>query len=923
MWTAALLGAVACLCAPAGAAPADPELARWRAERRAAVRAADKAAFEFGLLVIPVDFADARLAAGWDAGAELAPRVAGLDGETLERYFTTASGREGWLRIVLAPPVHLPETRVYYSDLQTPFTHARARALAAGALAGADTAGVPFAAADADDDGHVDGVLILHAAPGLENDPDTGRVVPMQYYLEAPHLQAGTSAQCFAVASLHSGPGVWAHESAHLLGLEDRYDPDLSPAGDGALSRGGLGNFSLMSAGAWGQGDGSGASLLDAYSAAQLGWAPVTELARGDSGAVTLGPGALLRLPASRTDPGEYFLLEVRGGDGAWPFDALFPDPRLLVYHVDESVPDFTHATDAPDRLRVRLVEADGDTGLADGDSQGGLDDMFPGEAGPFTWDAGSLPASDGYHGTSGVACVFAQAGDSVTVVYDIDGTGFDLSLSVAIAGGDTLLSLDVTGPDQGDAALSVQVTHLFGISDWGAFAGDANQVSRDLLPAEEGRWVLDTPLVWVPHDTPPAGATSIFAVELRRDDVAFDLLERTWLWRALDDPLDFAAAWPGDWQFVSPDPAGTGWHRWPAGAAEGLPDAPVLACTGDAHADGSAWPEVRYSVGGDARLLSPPLATDGGVLRLIHALDVPAWEPGLGYAGAQVDVRLHDGGYVPLEPLGGYGGAIAGDSGNPLHGQPAFVDPGEPLDGAAPLWRVDLFPLPEDAHGWTRLGLHLANDLLALRGRGWLVARLDLVDPATATAPFAAVWDADRDGLALSWPWEPPEWITVEASLDDGAAWTTVWESAGPSGHSPADMLVPASLMSLPAGAQDQRTLLRARVRIDVGEVVSRTGRLGSAPQIASLDLGTPTPNPFAAETRFLAEHDLLGAELGVYDLRGRRVRAWWLPHGAFLLGWDGRDDAGRMLPAGVYVIRLAAWDGSRTASRKVTLIR
>ena len=81
-----------------------------------------------------------------------------------------------------------------------------------------------------DDDGMMDGVLILHAGIGQENDPVDGLVQALQFFLEEPVTSLGISATFYAVASLRSGPGIWAHETAHLLGLEDRYDPFLRPS---------------------------------------------------------------------------------------------------------------------------------------------------------------------------------------------------------------------------------------------------------------------------------------------------------------------------------------------------------------------------------------------------------------------------------------------------------------------------------------------------------------------------------------------------------------------------------------------------------------------------------------------------------------------------------------------------------------------
>jgi agmatine/peptidylarginine deiminase len=77
-------------------------------------------------------------------------------------------------------------------------------------------------------------------------------------------------------------------------------------------------------------------------------------------------------------------------------------------------------------------------------------------------------------------------------------------------------------------------------------------------------------------------------------------------------------------------------------------------------------------------------------------------------------------------------------------------------------------------------------------------------------------------------------------------------------------------------------------------------------------LELRPGGPNPFREETSFsfsLAYPDRV--ELVVFDTRGRRVRTLIdgvRPAGDHEIRWDGRDDAGRSLPAGVYRYRLRA---------------
>jgi hypothetical protein len=70
--------------------------------------------------------------------------------------------------------------------------------------------------------------------------------------------------------------------------------------------------------------------------------------------------------------------------------------------------------------------------------------------------------------------------------------------------------------------------------------------------------------------------------------------------------------------------------------------------------------------------------------------------------------------------------------------------------------------------------------------------------------------------------------------------------------------------------------------------------------------------PNPFRTGTRIRFRTAAAGqADLRVYDAAGRLVRvlaARALPVGAHELPWDGRDEARRRVPGGVYYYRLTA---------------
>ena len=83
--------------------------------------------------------------------------------------------------------------------------------------------------------------------------------------------------------------------------------------------------------------------------------------------------------------------------------------------------------------------------------------------------------------------------------------------------------------------------------------------------------------------------------------------------------------------------------------------------------------------------------------------------------------------------------------------------------------------------------------------------------------------------------------------------------------------------------------------------------------------------PNPARDRTSFVVESDLEGARsVIVFDVRGRVVRRLedsGATAGLRTLPWDGRDDAGRPLPAGVYLVRVEV--GGRVAAGRVSLLR
>ncbi|NIO29581.1 MAG: T9SS type A sorting domain-containing protein [Candidatus Latescibacteria bacterium] len=102
----------------------------------------------------------------------------------------------------------------------------------------------------------------------------------------------------------------------------------------------------------------------------------------------------------------------------------------------------------------------------------------------------------------------------------------------------------------------------------------------------------------------------------------------------------------------------------------------------------------------------------------------------------------------------------------------------------------------------------------------------------------------------------------------------------------------------------------------------------IGDGPFVASTVpafLQLPRPNPFESSTEFefvLAQPGR--ADIAVYDVSGRRVARIVnesYPAGAHRVTWEGRDNAGKRLPSGVYFVKLQV--GDYKSVRKVLIAK
>lgn len=130
--------------------------------------------------------------------------------------------------------------------------------------------------------------------------------------------------------------------------------------------------------------------------------------------------------------------------------------------------------------------------------------------------------------------------------------------------------------------------------------------------------------------------------------------------------------------------------------------------------------------------------------------------------------------------------------------------------------------------------------------------------------------------------------------------------------------------------------TTARIRVRSSTGNgggdqsanpltILAPTVGVPSAPAIPAVAaFAAPIPNPGRGAMRFRLDLPAAAdARVVLYDVSGRRIRtlvAGELPAGSHAVAWDGRDDGGRTVGAGVYLAR-ARWEGFAQERRIVRL--
>lgn len=327
----------------------------------------------------------------------------------------------------------------------------RAAKLAREAVNAAEADGTNFAQYDNNNDGNVDGVMIIHAGPGAETPiPNSNRHIwSHRWVLSGGASIPGGGAVTYDGKFINDyminpetrgtlsaprlvGIGVYCHEFGHNLDLPDLYDTDASN-GDSE----GIGNWGLMGGGGWLGGEHLPGGF-SAWSKYTLGWITPTILNSTANAALSLKAASKNQNDVYRintADPNEYFLIENRQNVGK---DSMLPGHGLAIWHIDEMIANSRFGVNADEnRKGVDLEEADGLNGLDNETNRGDAGDLFPGSTNKTTFDSTTNPNSRLYNLSNSALRISNIVENADSIKFDL-GSG---ATSTATCSGLTLLT--------------------------------------------------------------------------------------------------------------------------------------------------------------------------------------------------------------------------------------------------------------------------------------------------------------------------------------------------------------------------------------------------------------------------------------------------------------------------------------------------
>jgi immune inhibitor A len=381
--------------------PPHPDLSPQEAKQTALVRN-KKIKGTSNLLIVLVEFSDVKFKANIKNDFQNlffadAPVKGIAPYGSVRSYYNEVSNNKVKIDGHIYGPYTLKHTQAYYAHnafgLSNAVGDVNIKDLAGDAMSALRKAEPKLDLSKYDNDGdhQVEGFVVVHAGPDAARTSHKDDIWPAKWILRNPVKIGKTSVNKFltiAGAQEDIKIGTPCHEIGHLLfGFPDLYDTDNK---DNA----GIGEWGLMGAGNW-LGDRNRPCHPSAWCKIHAGWVTVKDI---------VCPGELLIDPVLHTHTvyryyvdnnqrsKEYFLIENRQKIG---FDTDLRGEGLLIWHIDDSIPDNT----SENHPKVRLIQADGKNDLVTGNKKdrGDKGDPYPGSSKTTKFTFTSKPSSKNY----------------------------------------------------------------------------------------------------------------------------------------------------------------------------------------------------------------------------------------------------------------------------------------------------------------------------------------------------------------------------------------------------------------------------------------------------------------------------------------------------------------------------------------------
>ncbi len=381
---------------------------------------------ELPIIVIPVQFTDTEASI---STSELEDLFFGE--QSLASYYKEQSyGALELTGTVLPTWYTLSDTMGYYGDNY----EANVEEMITEAIQAAD-ADIDFSQYDANGDGIVDGLFVVHAGDPDENGGGNNEEIWSHYFSISAVTVDGVKVIDYETVSETSPVGIIAHEFGHYLGLPDLYDttPD-----DGTSK--GTAEWSIMGYGGYMDEAGS----FDPWSKAYLSWLnenSYQEIESNDYFNIVEDTSSTgIRYYAIPITSEELFFIENRHTSELMNGDEA---GGILIWHVDESVIDETGSWNGcsgtkwdcntvngeADHKLIDVEEADGQDNIDDGDL-GEAEDLWFESCSTFggcqqsEFSSSSTPSSTSYDGTQSIYIgVYSDIAGTMELGITVDGT--------------------------------------------------------------------------------------------------------------------------------------------------------------------------------------------------------------------------------------------------------------------------------------------------------------------------------------------------------------------------------------------------------------------------------------------------------------------------------------------------------------------